>query len=333
MTEPGLPASGVRRVAGLIAGQDGEGRMSAAESEIKLICVLGRTISSIVSAFIRWSGLATLIRYTIARNRVSILVYHNPSREVFERHLGYLVTRYNFVSLGELVDAMSADRWRNLPSRALVVTFDDGHQGNVELVDLFVRYGVRPTIYVCSQIVGTNRHYWFLECKNPEQLNGLPNAERLAALGKSGFSLTREYPERQALSNEEMARMNGSVDFGAHTRFHPLLTTCRDAESASEIGLARTEIERSMGEACLDLSYPNGDYGEREVALARRAGYRSARTIDLGWNTKRTDPFRLKVLGTEDDASINRLASDLTGITGYLARLRLGSLSGRPPRS
>ena len=83
---------------------------------------------------------------------------------------------------------MSADRWRNLPSRALVVTLDDGHQGNVELVDLFVRYGVRPTIYVCRQIVGTNRHYWFLKCKNPEQLNGLPNAARLAALGKSGFS-------------------------------------------------------------------------------------------------------------------------------------------------
>ena len=88
-----------------------------------------------------------------------------------------------------------------------------------------------------------------------------------------------------------------------------------------------------MGEACLDFSYPIGDYGEREVALARRAGYRSARTIDLGWNTKGTDPFRLKVLGTEDDASISRLASDLTGITGYLARLRLGSLTGRPPRS
>ena len=63
--------------------------MSAPESEIELICVLG-TISWIVSAFIRWSGLATLIRYTITRNRVSILVYHNPSREVFERHLGYL---------------------------------------------------------------------------------------------------------------------------------------------------------------------------------------------------------------------------------------------------
>jgi hypothetical protein len=64
-------------------------------------------------------------------------------------------------------------------------------------------------------------------------------------------------------------------------------------------------------------------------ALVRRAGYRSARTIDIGWNTKWTDPFRLKVLGTEDDASINRLAADLTGITGYLARVKVGSLNGR----
>ena len=85
-----------------------------------------------------------------------------------------------------------------------------------------------------------------------------------------------------------------------HTRDFTRTMTCRDAKSASEIGSRATYRDRAlpMGEPCLDFSYPIGDYGEREVALARRAGYRSARTIDLVGNTKGTDPFRLQVLGT-----------------------------------
>ena len=159
----------------------------------------------------------------------------------------------------------------------------------------------------------------------------MPNGERRALLESLGFSFSEEFPEEQALSVEEVRRLDGAVDFAAHTRFHPVLTTCSDAECAVEIESAKPEIENLTGVVCADFSYPNGDYGEREVSLVRQAGYRSGRTIDLGWNGPHADPFRLKVLGTEDDASITRLASDLTGITGFLARVRLSSLTGRHP--
>ncbi len=58
----------------------------------------------------------------------------------------------------------------------------------------------------------------------------------------------------------------------------------------------------------------------------RAADYRSARTIDVGWNDEKTDPFRLRVLSWTDSSSVNRLAADLTGVAGYLSRLRHGSL-------
>ena len=53
--------------------------------------------------------------------------------------------------------------WARVPERALVVTFDDGHRGNHRLLPIFRRYGIRPTIYLCSQIVGTQRGYWVNE--------------------------------------------------------------------------------------------------------------------------------------------------------------------------
>jgi len=286
-------------------------------------------VSETVARLVRWSGLATIVRHTIARRRVSILLYHDPSPDVLDRHLAYLASRYNFVGLGDVVDALEPGRWSQLPSRALVLTFDDGHRGNARLRDLFVRYGVRPTIYLCSQIIDTNRHYWFFECEDPEPLKVRSNDGRLAALQEVGFSPTKEYPEAQALHAQEIDYLNEAVDFAVHSRFHPVLTACSDQECADEIVTSKVEVERVVGLPCLDFSYPNGDYGERELELVRKAGYRSARTVDLGWNKPGTDVFALKILGTSDTASVSRLAADLTGVSGYLARLKVGSLRGK----
>jgi peptidoglycan/xylan/chitin deacetylase (PgdA/CDA1 family) len=288
-----------------------------------------RRISSAIAALVRLTGIGMLVRHTIARRRVSILLYHDPTPEHFERHLQYLSTRYNFVSLGEVVDAMTKGRWSDLPDRALVFTFDDGHVGNAELLELFVRYEVRPTIYVCSQLIDTNRHFWFMDVKDPVKLMPLANGDRMAALEQAGFSPTKDYPQRQALNAEEVERMGEVVDIAAHTRFHPILPACSDEEATLEISASRTEIEQLTGQPCLDFSYPNGDYGEREVELAKKAGYRSARTVDLGWNSATTNRFLLKCLGTSDYASINRLAGDLSGVSGWIARLKVGSLRGR----
>src|SRR5262249_18830391 len=151
----------------------------------------------------------------------------------------------------------------------------------------------------------------------------------LAALQRAGFSPTEHHPERQALSAEEIVRMREVVDFAAHTRFHPILPACSDEEAMLEISASRIEIEQLTGQPWLDFSYPNGDYGEREIEFARKAGYRSGRTVDLGWNSATTNPFLLKCLGTSDDASINRLAGDLSGVSLWVARLKVGSLTGR----
>jgi peptidoglycan/xylan/chitin deacetylase (PgdA/CDA1 family) len=288
-----------------------------------------RRISSAIAAIVRWTGIGNLVRYTIARRRVSILVYHDPTPEDFGRHLKYLSKRYNFISLGEVVEAMAHDRWTDLPDRSLVLTFDDGHVGNAELLDLFVRYGVRPTVYVCSQVIDTHRHFWFMDVEDPLKFMPLANGQRMAALQEAGFSPTEDHEDRQALNAADIARMREVVDFAAHTRFHPILPACSKREATEEIEVSRLEIEEKTGKPCLDFSYPNGDYGEREIELVKEAGYRSARTVDLGWNSASTDPFLLKCLGTSDDASINRLAGHLSGVSGWVARLKVGSLTGR----
>jgi peptidoglycan/xylan/chitin deacetylase (PgdA/CDA1 family) len=94
-----------------------------------------------------------------------------------------------------------------------------------------------------------------------------------------------------------------------------VLTTCTDEECAREITQSRIEVTALTGRECRHFSFPNGDYGHREIELVQKAGYSTARTVEVGWNDRRTDPFRLRLLTSAcDDLSVNFLAAQMGGI-------------------
>jgi peptidoglycan/xylan/chitin deacetylase (PgdA/CDA1 family) len=288
----------------------------------------------LLGGLIRWSGLALVIRRLYARRRASIILYHDPAPETLERHLRYLGQRYTLIGLGQLVDALRSGRWSSLPPRPLVITIDDGLAGNAALAGVFERHGVRPTIFICTQIVATDRHFWFLDAgpQLAERLKAVPDAERLAELERvTGFRPEEEYGpgSRQALTRSQVEAMREICDFESHTRFHPLLPQCTAEDARTEIIDSRAETESLSGSPCRHLAYPLGAYSAREVELARQAGYHSARTVDIGWNGPRTDPYRLKILSVADFLSETMLAAELTGLK-WLVRLlrREGRLDG-----
>lgn len=285
-----------------------------------------------MAAAIRFSGIPFLIRMLMARSRVTIIVYHDPAPEVLNRHLTYLTARYRAITLDLLAEALHSKNWTRIPPWSLVVTVDDGHKGNRGLAEIFAKHRVVPTIYLCSQIVGTRRAFWFQQSGPAvaKRLKRLPQAERLRQLKELvGFEETKEYPGATSLTEADLNAMAQAVDFGAHTRFHPILTQCSDEECEAEIRGSREDLETRFERPCLHFSYPNGDYTDREVEMARRAGFRTARTTDVGWNGPNTDPYRLRLTGVTDDASISLLAVQLSGISGYIRCVRVGSWTGR----
>jgi peptidoglycan/xylan/chitin deacetylase (PgdA/CDA1 family) len=289
----------------------------------------GRSLARGAAArLIRYSGLPRAARFA-RRTRATILFYHDPAPHVMEAHLRWLSERFRFTTLDRVVEALRAAD--PLPARSVVLSFDDGYRGNHALLPLFRRYGVRPIIYLCSAIVATRRRFWFLEARDSERCKRLSNGERLALLAReTGFRQDAEATDSppQALDARELRELAPHVDFGAHTRFHPILTQCSDEEAWEEIAGSKRDLEQLLGRPCRHFSYPNGDYGPREAELARRAGFDSARTTEVGSVGPGADPFRLRVFGVTDDASVDVLAAQLSGIPYYLRNLARGRLGG-----
>ena len=149
----------------------------------------------------------------------------------------------------------------------------------------------------------------------------ISNSQRLSYLKqKYFFTHSTEYncDERHALNMDEINLMKNDVDFQSHTVYHPILTACSDDESEKEILQSKNDIEKLTKRKCKHFAYPNGNYSQREIEILQKAGYLSARTTDLGFNDKHVDPFRLKAIGIADDASINWLAIQSSGIVEFL---------------
>lgn len=274
-------------------------------------------------ALLRWSGLPFLFREILQRRRVTIIMYHDPKPGVADQHFRALKSRYNVIALREYVQAHRTGHLNGLPPKSLVITLDDGNKGNHALLPLLRRHGIPVTIFLCSGVVGTHRHFWFehdMGGYDHQLLKAMPDEQRLEILQRFGWEETKEFPDRTALSREEIEEMKQDVDFQSHTRFHPLLPRCSAEKAYTEIRQSKEDLEREYGLDIYALAFPNGDYSEREIAMAAEAGYACALTVEAGFNGPDTDLFRLKRLGLTDEAGLNELLVKASGLWGYVRR-------------
>jgi poly-beta-1,6-N-acetyl-D-glucosamine N-deacetylase len=263
-------------------------------------------------------------------------MYHNPEEDVFRKHLEFLSKRYKFITVSGLIDFYYSSKKIDLPEYALLITFDDGWKENFRLLDIIREYQIRPVIFLSSHLVGTNRNFWFTTGTNTEteSLKKMPYDQRLLSL-KSAYDYYHEKEfsdNRQALNMDEINRLKEYVDFGCHTCFHSVLTKCDYEGKVREIKGSVEKLEELLGQQMVSFAYPNGDYDNESIELLKKCNIKIARTIDAGFNSRRSDPYRLKVTGASDNATITKLASEMTGISRFMQYLVKGSFNGLKPR-
>lgn len=125
--------------------------------------------------------------------------------------------------------------------------------------------------------------------------NGIP------ILDAAGFKSTQytvsgllDTPTRMTTANVLAMQANGH-DIGGHTITHPNLINLSPTQLQTEIGGGRRDLAL-LGATPLDnFAYPEGGYNDAIKNVVRSSGFSGARTVDLGFNTKNTDRYALKV--------------------------------------
>jgi peptidoglycan/xylan/chitin deacetylase (PgdA/CDA1 family) len=251
---------------------------------------------------------------------VTILLFHDIDKNTAERTFAYLSRKYNIIALNDFLEAHEKKDRTRLPDKALIVTFDDGHINNRKILPILKKYKIPVTIFLCASIINTNRNFWW---ESEDLLIPASELKRVSRdwykdLIRYGFDIDKEYNEPQALQKSHIEEMKHWTNFQSHTLYHPILPKCIDNEAEVEIVNSKELLERGYGLKIDAISYPNGDYSERDILIAKRAGYRCGITVDRGYNTIHSDLFRLKRLSVNDTNNISELIVKASGFWAFI---------------
>jgi len=132
----------------------------------------------------------------------------------------------------------------------------------------------------------------------------------LSALGSAEVKGRRDLLDWAEI--HEMAH-SGLVRFGSHSRRHTRLLESLDSASVNdEVAGSRKALEAHLERRVTLFCYPNGDLSGRAEAQVR-SEYLGAVLTAPGWNTRLSDPHRLRRVGVHDGIAMHS--------EGFLARL------------
>tara|TARA_B100000965_G_C19492920_1_gene713840 strand:+ start:196 stop:1059 length:864 start_codon:yes stop_codon:yes gene_type:complete len=273
--------------------------------------------------FLNLIGIPYLMREFVQKNKVSILLFHDLNYDGAESVFLFLKKHYNIINLDDYIEAKKNKKFDEIPEKALIITFDDGHKNNYKLLPLIKKHSLPITIFLCSGIINTKRNYWFklnIPNKIKKKLKRISNKDRLDVLLNYNFSQEKEFNETNALTKEEIFEMKEHVNFQSHTVFHPCLPKCSKSELLYELSSSKEKLEDEYELKINTISYPNGDYDERVIEFSMKCNYTCGITVDPGYNSLEDDLFKLKRISTNDTLDINELAVKSSGFWSFLQR-------------
>jgi peptidoglycan/xylan/chitin deacetylase (PgdA/CDA1 family) len=250
----------------------------------------------------------------------------------FESDMRFISDNFTPVTLSSLAV--------DLPRGAIAVTIDDGYREIYDFVyPLSRRMGVPVTVFVVSDLVGTEGMLWTTELAeiirradpgtvelnacggkkyalgNADERRGTLRALKAAVKSSApsdGEAILDEIRrklgafspgERMMLSWEEIAEMSAAcIEFGSHTRSHPILSRVGTAAARDEIFGSKEVIESHLGRKVASFCYPNGqegDFTKETKNMVQEAGYSVAVTAMPGAVTRSSDRYALRRLWTE----------------------------------
>jgi len=212
------------------------------------------------------------------------------------------------------------------------ITFDDGWRDNYDVAFPVLReLGIPATIFITTGKIGNSQPFWqqilgqafrhagqdphgqaaqmlraILQVKDSIPL--IPSHYRQTVMRWKRFAsgridrllsdagcgaLPAEQP-RCFLNADEIREMaQAGVAFGSHTVTHSILPWEPYSTAEQELAESKASLENLLGCTINILSYPNGEYSQNVIDIARATGYEIAcTTVDTGFS-RRDDRMRI----------------------------------------
>lgn len=236
--------------------------------------------------------------------RLSILIFHRvharadsifpsePDAVRFERLMRFVARSFRVMALGEAVTCLANG---NLPSRALVITFDDGYADNAEVaLPILQRCGLTATFFVSTGFLDCGRMWndsvieCLRACRHSEidlesfglgrcSLAGASDRRRVIefllpkikylSLVEREEALVRlkklcgvtDMPNNLMMRSQQVRELHrAGMELGAHTVHHPILTSLSETEAKYEISEGRKQLQAIIDAPVDMFAYPNG---------------------------------------------------------------------------
>ena len=265
----------------------------------------------------------------------------------FAEQMTVLAAYYRPVSLHEVVAALS--RPSALPSRAVLVTFDDAYADFADAWAVMRERGVPATLFVPTAMPSEPaRPFWWDRLSSAwdadpelarteaptlralrERIKGLDHDAAMAEVERIVSASAPPAGPPAVLDWDALRRLAGEgVVLAPHSRTHPLLDRVIYEQAVEEIAGSHADLEREIGPTPKVLAYPSGADGGRAVEAARAAGMVAAFTTTRGGNTLRVaDPWRLRRINVGRRAAHPLVRAQLIW-AATLGRDRRGRRSG-----
>lgn len=195
--------------------------------------------------------------------------------DAFREQMDYLVSEgYSTITLDDLLKAM-AGQDVPLPSKPVVITFDDGYEGVYRFAyPVMKQRGLSGTVFIISGMVGTK---------------GYMTWDNIRELCRHGFTA------------------------GSHTVSHPDLTALDVHGIAREVGASRRAIAAETGQEAIAFCYPAGRFSPLVIEEVRAAGYLGAVTTAYGFVGPGDDMFTLRRIRVDGRDSLTVFSAKLAG--------------------
>nr|WP_130804395.1 polysaccharide deacetylase family protein [Acinetobacter ihumii] len=188
----------------------------------------------------------------------------------FDKQVAWMKEQgFHFVTMQEL-----QQNWGKHPDKTVAITFDDGYLDNLEhAFPILEKYQAKATIYVV-----VDRH------------------ERDWSTYKKAHHNSGELAREPKLSDEQIQVLakSGLIEIGSHTLTHANLAKLNDQECFDELLQSKQQLEQMTGQQVTSFAYPFGIYSQRDVEIAKQAGYLNAVTTIEGIDAEQPDFMQLK---------------------------------------